>query len=102
MLASETVKRQDISYQASVTELSISNREMARPMMTSDEVLAMPKQEGLVFVNGMRPKRFTMLSYAQVSPWRDWVDPSPITGTRLHAETVLTVNYDRKGGSADA
>lgn len=97
MLSNATIQRQDISYQDTVKDVGIAGREIARPMMTPDEVLSsMPKNSAWMFVNGMHPKRLTMLSYAQVAPFNQWVDPSPITGTRLHAKTVLTVNYPRQ------
>ncbi|MGQ3284167.1 type IV secretory system conjugative DNA transfer family protein [Bosea sp. (in: a-proteobacteria)] len=101
MLSDRTISRQDVSYDATVRELGIASREMARPLMKANEVAGMPKNQAWMFVNGLHPVRLTMLSYAQVSPWRDWVDPSPITGTRLHAETVLTITYGSKG-SPDA
>lgn len=97
MLSETTVRRQDISYQDSVKDLGIATREMGRPLMKPNEVLAMPKNQAWMFVNGLHPVRLTQLSYAQVSPWRDWIDPSPITGTRLHAEPVLHVDYAAKG-----
>lgn len=96
MLSNATIQRQDISYQDTVKDVGIAGREIARPMMTPDEVLSMPKNQAWMFVNGMHPVRLTMLSYAQVAPWNQWVDPSPITGTRLHTKTVLTINYPER------
>ncbi|MDZ4369411.1 MAG: type IV secretory system conjugative DNA transfer family protein, partial [Afipia sp.] len=96
MLSNETIQRQDISYQDTVMDVGIASREIARPLMNEAEVLSMEKPFAWAFVNGMHPVRLTMLSYAQVAPFNEWVDPSPITGTRLHADTVLTVTYAMK------
>lgn len=96
MLSNATIQRQDISYQDTVKDVGIAGREIARPMMTSDEVLAMPKNQAWAFINGMHPVSLTMLSYAQVAPWNQWVDPSPLTGTRLHGRTVLAINYPQQ------
>ncbi len=54
---------------------------------------AMPKGQAWMFARNMRPIRLQMLSYAQVSPWRDWVGESPITGTRLHAPAKIAIDY---------
>lgn len=93
LLSELTIGRQALSFDATVREIGISNRELGRPMMKTNEVLAMPRNQAWMFVNGLHPVRLTMLSYAQVSPWRDAVGLSPITGTRLHADAVLRVEY---------
>lgn len=96
MLADVTIGKQDASFSSSPDELNLNAREMGRRLMTPDEVMAMPKDEAWMFVRNMRPIRLKMLSYAEVAPWRDWVGLSPITGTRLHAPTRLTINYPAK------
>jgi len=94
MLADETIRQQDGSYHTvSMDELNISSKETGRRIMTPDEVMAMPKGQAWMFARGMRPIRLQMLSYAEVSPWRDWVGNSPITGTRLHAPAKIRIDY---------
>lgn len=99
MLSEETIRRQDPSYRATaMDELNIASKEMGRRLMTPDEVLSMPKDEAWMFARNMRPIRLKTLSYAEVSPWRDWVDVSPITGTRLHAPARVEINYEKLKG----
>lgn len=97
-LARATIRTQEYSYQASVKDIGLSSRETARPLMTPDEVLAMPRDQAWVFVRGMHPVRVKLVHYGQVAPWRDWVDPSPITGTKLGGQLILKVDYPKKGG----
>lgn len=97
-LAEETIRKQDASYRTTLDELNLSSREMGRRLMTPDEVMAMPKDQAWMFVRNLRPIRLQMLSYAEVSPWRDWVAPSPITGTRLHAPERLRIDLERLQG----
>jgi len=94
MLAEQTIRKQDGSYHTvEMDELNISSKETGRRIMTPDEVLSMPKGQAWMFARNMRPIRLQMLSYAQVSPWRDWVGESPITGTRLHAPAKIAIDY---------
>lgn len=95
LLADETIRKQDGSYHTvSMVELNISSKETGRRYMTTDEVMAMPKGQAWMFARGMRPTRLRMLSYAEVSPWRDWVGESPITGMRLHAPARIKIDYE--------
>lgn len=94
MLAEETIRKQEASYQASVERIGLSSREMGRPLMKPDELLSMERDQGWLFVRGLRPTRLHLINYAEVAPWCDWVGNSPITGTRLHAARPrLTIHY---------
>jgi type IV secretion system protein VirD4 len=94
MLAEETIRKQDASYQASVERIGLASREMGRPLMKPDEVLSMERDQGWLFVRGLRPTRLHLINYAEVAPWCDWVGNSPITGTRLRAARPrLTIDY---------
>ena len=97
MLAEATLKKQDASYGASVTEMNLASREIGRPYMKPDEIMAMPAGTAWMFVRGLRPVLLQLVHYGQVSPWSDWVDPSPITGTRLHGKTLVRVDYAAMG-----
>lgn len=93
MLADATVGKQDVSYGAEVEKIGLSAREMGRRFMTADEILAMERGQAWMFVRGMRPTRLRLISYAQALPWSDWVEPSPITGTRLHDTPLVSIDY---------
>lgn len=98
MLAQATTRRQEVSYRSTLTDLGLASREMGRSLMRPDEVLAMAPGTAWMFVRGLRPVRLHLVSYAEVVPWSGWVDPSPITGTRLHAATRVHVDYPDTGG----
>lgn len=93
MLSDMTIRQQEFSYQANAKEVGISSREIRRPMMKSDEVRAMKPGTAWAFVRGIRPKRLRLVDYGRVSPWRDWVSPSPITGTKLYGDPLITIDY---------
>ncbi|NKE48641.1 type IV secretory system conjugative DNA transfer family protein [Roseomonas frigidaquae] len=95
-LSNATIRTQDYSYRTSVDQISLSSREIGRPLMKPDEVLAMPRDEAWVFVRGMHPVRVKLVHYGQVAPWRDWVDESPITGTKLYGAPIVHVDYPEK------
>ena len=97
MLAEATLKKQDASYGANVTELNLAAREIGRSYMKPDEIMAMRSGTAWMFVRGLRPVLLQLVHYGQVSPWSDWVDPSPITGTRLHGKTLVRIDYAAMG-----
>lgn len=97
MLAEETIRKQETSYQTSVEKIGLSSREMGRPLMKPDEVLSMPRDQGWLFVRGLRPTRLHLINYAEVAPWCDWVGESPIRGTRLRAPRPrLSIRYPNR------
>lgn len=96
MLAEETLCKQDVSHDTAPHDLNIANKEIGRRLMTPDEILAMPRDEGWLFVRGLRPTKIRLTTYAQVLPWSDWVAASPITDTRLWADPIVTVDYPPK------
>lgn len=93
MLAEGTIRKQDYSYQAEVSSLGISSRELGRRLMTADEILAMPRDLAWTFVRGMNPMLLKMAHYGQVSPWGDWVDDNPIEGKALRARPLFNIHY---------
>jgi type IV secretion system protein VirD4 len=97
MLSEATIRKQDVGYATDVRDLNVSSREMGRPLMKPDEILAMEKDQAWLFVRGLRPTCLRLINYAQVDPWRAWVNPSPITGTRLEADPVLRIAYSERG-----
>lgn len=97
MLSDATIRKQEVSHKEAADELGLSSREMARPLMKPDEVLAMDREHAWLFVRGMKPLRIRLITYAQVAPWSGWVGESPITGTRLHARPLVHVPYPNNG-----
>ncbi|BBK42785.1 conjugal transfer protein TraG [Allostella vacuolata] len=93
MLSEATIRKQDYSFRSVVTDLGVSSRELGRRLMTPDEVLAMPRGEAWVFVQGLRPMRLTLVHYGQVEPWRDWVLDNPIEGKRLRGDPLFRIHY---------
>jgi len=102
MLAEATIRRQDYSFGSDATDISVSSRELARRVMTPDEILAMPRGEAWVFVRGMRPMRLTMTHYGTVTPWRDEVAANPLEGTTLAGGEAFRIVYPTtKDGKVD-
>lgn len=97
MLAESTIRRQDYSYRAEVSDINVSSRELGRRLMTPDEVLAMDRDKAWVFVRGLRPMLLTMVDYGRVSPWQSEVADNPLEGTKLSGKSVFAIHY-----SADA
>ena len=100
MLAEGTVRDPGFSFDVDASKVSMSSRERAKRLMAADEILAMPKDEAWAFVRGMRPMRVKMVSYGQISPWRDEVGNNPLEGTRLRGETLVTLSYPAQGSDA--
>ncbi len=96
MLSDTTLRKQDFSYGAEAQRIGVSSRELARPLMKPNEVLAMERNHVWAFVRGMHPMKLRMVSYAEATPWIDWVEPSPITGTRIEADPILRIDYESK------
>ncbi len=68
MLGKTTVKRQNVSYSgarlgAMLTQMSISEERVERPLLTEDEVMSLPRDELLVFNAGNPPIRGKKLQY---------------------------------------
>ncbi|KFL29533.1 hypothetical protein JP75_20395 [Devosia riboflavina] len=90
-LSDTTLRKQDFSYQSHAREISIATSEFSRPLMKPNEVLSMERGHAWVFVRGMNPMKLRMVHYGEVDWWRDYVAPSPISGTRLYSKPVLTI-----------
>lgn len=102
MLADATIRRQDYSFGADAADINVSSRELARRVMTPDEILAMPRNEAWVFVRGMRPLRLTMTHYGTVTPWRDEVAANPLESSPLRGDALFGIAYpSTKDGKPD-
>jgi type IV secretory pathway TraG/TraD family ATPase VirD4 len=101
LLSEATLKKQDYSLRSEISDLAFSDGEIGRPLMKTNEVLAMPRDRAWVFLRGLRPVYARMLHYGQVAPWCDWVGESPITNDRLPRAPIINIDYSRrtKGGA---
>ena len=95
MLAEETIRKQDYSYQAMMDSVGVNSRELGRRLMQPNEILAMPRHLAWTFVRGLNPMLLAMTHYGAVAPWRDWVDANPIEGAPLRADPRFTLHYPR-------
>ncbi|MCB2049446.1 MAG: type IV secretory system conjugative DNA transfer family protein [Novosphingobium sp.] len=100
MLANFTVRNANPSHGQQAKDIQYSHSETGRPLMTADEILAMPRNEALVFVRGMRPMKLRMAHYGEIGPWRDMVADNPLEGERLRAEPKFEIVYPEEHGAA--
>jgi len=70
-----------------------SINESSRRLITPDEVRRLPESESIIFIRNMRPIKAQKLSYAEVSPWKHWVDINPLFGKRLKGKTRVWLSY---------
>lgn len=93
MLSETTLRKQDYAYQAEANEIRISSGEFGRHFRKTNEILAQERGKAWVFVRGMQPMELTMAHFSQVSPWRDWVRPSPGESAPVHGEPYFHIEY---------
>ena len=93
MLSEATINSKDYSYKAAPNDVNVSSKRHARRLMTSDEILAMPRDEAWVFVKGLRPFRVKTAHYGHVSPWKNMVGDNPLEGPPLQGKTLLRIDY---------
>jgi type IV secretion system protein VirD4 len=96
-LSETTLRKESYGYGAEMTAMSVSSDEIARPLQKPNEIMARPKNRAWVFISGVNPVDVRLIHYGNVHPWSEWVGKSPITGTRLHGERLLTINYSKRG-----
>lgn len=93
LLASETVYEASVSGQMDVRSANFTGTRQAKPLMTPDEILSMPRDEGWMIVSGMRPIRLKFAHYGQIIPWNDEVGANPLAPTPLRGETLVELRY---------
>lgn len=54
--------------------------ETQRPLMSADQIRALPASEQIVQIQSQPPIRAGRLAYWQVAPWQDWAAPNPCEG----------------------
>lgn len=101
MLAHATVRKVNPSHGQDAKEIQLSSTETGRALMTPDEILAMPRNEALLFVRGLRPIKIRMAHYGEVEPWRDMVGENPLVQGRLLGKPKFRIVYPEDGGPND-
>ncbi len=76
-IGDHTVRTSGFSYAHRDGQGSTSTSEHAKRLMPPDEVLAMGKDETLVFVPGLRPIRGKKVPYFHIWPLKDWAAANP-------------------------
>jgi type IV secretion system protein VirD4 len=66
-----------------------------RPLMTPEEVMAMPKDEQIIFVQGLPPIRAKKIYQNQIAPICHALDPNPMEGGKLAPDPIIEIHYDR-------
>lgn len=96
MLSEETITGKDYSYRSAPDDVNISSKRHGRRLMTTDEVLSMPRDQAWVFVKGLRPFRVHLAHYGHVDPWKHLVSDNPLEGPPLTGNTLLKIEYPRR------
>lgn len=97
LLAKETVYEASVSGQMDVRSPNFTGTRQAKPLMTPDEILSMPRDEGWMIVSGMRPIRLKFAHYGQVIPWSDEVGSNPLAPKPLRGEPLVELSYPEAG-----
>lgn len=67
--------------------------ESSRRLITPDEVRRLQDSESIIFIRNLKPIKAQKVSYAEVSPWKNWVEINPLFGKRLKGKTRVWLNY---------
>ncbi|MEO1708354.1 MAG: type IV secretory system conjugative DNA transfer family protein [Pseudomonadota bacterium] len=94
-IGDHTVRTSSYSYSTHDGSGSVSSGEQATKVMPPDEVLAMGKEETLVFVPGLRPIRGQKIPYFHIDPIKHWAAHNPHEPYRLSPITQLTIAYGK-------
>ena len=98
MLSETTIAGRDYSYRPNdPSSLNATGKRHARPLMTADEILSMPRDQAWVFIKGLRPIKVHLAHYGVVDPWKKMVSDNPHEGPPLQGKTLLKINYANNG-----
>ncbi len=97
MTGTTTIKRQNVSYSGNrlspmLNQMSVSEELIERPLMTCDEVMALPKDDSLIFVANNPPIRAKKLKYYEMPEFdrrSKLQSPSRISMTYLAEDGVV-------------
>lgn len=83
-----------ISLQEGGDGLQSSMADQGRPLMTPDEVLAMPRNEQIIFCDSLRPIRARKLYQNEIAPMCEMLDPNPLeNNTKLPSRPRVAIDY---------
>ena len=94
-IGDHTVRTTGYSMSSQDGSGSTSTSEHAKRLMPPDEVLAMGKEETLIFVPGLRPIRGRKVPYYHIDPIKDWASPNPHEPYARSQVTKLTMSYGK-------
>ena len=81
------------SLSARQDELSSSLSDQGRPLLSPDEVLALPRHEQIIFCDGLKPIRARKLYQNEIAPICDMLDPNPLEAASLPPEPIVHITY---------
>ena len=73
--------------------LSSSLSDQGRPLLSPEEVLALPRDEQIIFCDGMKPIRARKLYQNEIAPICDMLDPNPFEAAKLPSEPIIRISY---------
>lgn len=73
--------------------LSSSLSDQGRPLLAPEEVLALPRDEQIIFCDGMKPIRARKLYQNEIAPICDMLDPNPLEAAKLPSEPIVHISY---------
>lgn len=75
-------------------KISANLTDHGRSLMSADEILAMPRDEQIILIDGIRPLRAKKLYQNQIAPICDLLDPNPMEGGKLPSDPIITITYE--------
>lgn len=74
-------------------ELSVSLSDQGRPLMSPEEVLALPRHEQIIFCDGLKPIRCRKLYQNEISPICDMLEANPLEQAKLPSDPIIHIAY---------
>ncbi|HRO48943.1 MAG TPA: type IV secretory system conjugative DNA transfer family protein [Hyphomicrobium sp.] len=74
-------------------QLSTSFSDQGRPLMSPEEVLALPRHEQIIFCDGLKPIRARKLYQNEVAPICDMLDANPLEAASLPPAPIVHITY---------
>lgn len=74
-------------------QLSTTFSDQGRPLMSPEEVLALPRHEQIIFCDGLKPIRARKLYQNEISPICDMLDPNPLEAAKLPSDPIVDISY---------
>jgi len=74
-------------------QLSTTFSDQGRPLMSPEEVLALPRHEQIIFCDGLKPIRARKLYQNEIAPICDMLDTNPLEAAKLPSEPIVDISY---------